>query len=78
MLMATLNTQTCHSCVLSQDKLALYYLDHFSANIHRVILAMGLYYYGLRGTNATYSVVFLNLIPIVTSVVAIPSGMGRM
>ncbi|CAM0884727.1 unnamed protein product [Alopecurus aequalis] len=32
---------------------------------------MGLYYYGLRGTNATYSVVFLNLIPIVTSVVAI-------
>ncbi|KAM3310456.1 hypothetical protein ACQJBY_031256 [Aegilops geniculata] len=36
-----------------------------------VILAMGLYYYGLRGTNATYSVVFLNLIPIVTSVVAI-------
>jgi hypothetical protein len=32
---------------------------------------MGLYYYGLRGTNATYSVVFLNLIPIVTSLVAI-------
>ncbi|KAM3294823.1 hypothetical protein ACQJBY_037602 [Aegilops geniculata] len=36
-----------------------------------VILAMGLYYYGLRGTNATYSVLFLNLIPIVTSMVAI-------
>jgi hypothetical protein len=32
---------------------------------------MGLYYYGLRGTNATYSIVFLNLIPIVTSLVAI-------
>jgi drug/metabolite transporter (DMT)-like permease len=32
---------------------------------------MGLYYYGLRGTNATYSVIFLNLIPIVTSLVAI-------
>lgn len=36
-----------------------------------VILAMGLYYFGLRGTNATYSVVFLNLIPIVTSIIAI-------
>ncbi|XBH53860.1 WAT1-related protein At4g08300-like [Aegilops tauschii subsp. strangulata] len=36
-----------------------------------VILAMGLYYYGLRGTNSTYSVVFLNLIPIITSMVAI-------
>uniref|UniRef100_A0ACD5XK35 Uncharacterized protein n=1 Tax=Avena sativa TaxID=4498 RepID=A0ACD5XK35_AVESA len=39
-----------------------------------VILAMGLYYYGLRNTNATYSVVFLNLIPIVTSLVAITLG----
>ncbi|KAL6854324.1 hypothetical protein ACP4OV_019227 [Aristida adscensionis] len=36
-----------------------------------VILAMGLYYYGLRSTSATYSVIFLNLIPIVTSLIAI-------
>lgn len=65
--MATLYTRICH-----QIHFGLYRPDHyFSADIHRVILAMGLYYYGLRGTNATYSVVFLNLIPIVTSVVAI-------
>ncbi|KAF0929908.1 hypothetical protein E2562_026717 [Oryza meyeriana var. granulata] len=36
-----------------------------------VILSMGMYYYGLRSTSATYSVIFLNLIPIVTSVIAI-------
>ena len=32
---------------------------------------MGLYYYGLQVTSAAYSVVFLNLIPIVTFVIAI-------
>lgn len=37
----------------------------------RVVLAMGLYYYGLQATSAAYSVVFLNLIPIVTFVIAI-------
>ncbi|XP_006662207.1 WAT1-related protein At5g64700-like [Oryza brachyantha] len=35
-----------------------------------VILSMGLYYYGLQSTSATYSVIFLNMIPIVTSIVA--------
>uniref|UniRef100_A0A0E0EW35 WAT1-related protein n=1 Tax=Oryza meridionalis TaxID=40149 RepID=A0A0E0EW35_9ORYZ len=39
-----------------------------------VILSMGLYYYGLRSTSATYSVIFLNLIPIVTSIIAIIFG----
>lgn len=37
----------------------------------RIVLAMGLYYYGLRATSAAYSVNFLNLIPIVTFVIAI-------
>ena len=32
---------------------------------------MGLYYYGLQVTSAAYSVDFLNLIPIVTFVIAI-------
>lgn len=32
---------------------------------------MGLYYYGLQATSAAYSVVFLNLIPIVTFVIAV-------
>jgi hypothetical protein len=32
---------------------------------------MGLYYYGLQVTSAAYSVVFLDLIPIVTFVIAI-------
>ncbi|KAJ1260104.1 hypothetical protein BS78_10G206600 [Paspalum vaginatum] len=36
----------------------------------RIVLAMGLYYYGLQATNAAYSVMFLNLIPIVTFVIA--------
>jgi drug/metabolite transporter (DMT)-like permease len=35
---------------------------------------MGLYYYGLQATNPAYSVVFLNLIPIVTFVIAIVVG----
>ncbi|TVU38297.1 hypothetical protein EJB05_11659, partial [Eragrostis curvula] len=36
-----------------------------------IVLALGLYYYGLRATSASYSVNFLNLIPIVTFVIAI-------
>ncbi|KAL6606477.1 hypothetical protein ACP70R_042130 [Stipagrostis hirtigluma subsp. patula] len=36
-----------------------------------VVLAMGLYYYGLRATSAAYSVNFLNLIPIVTFAIAL-------
>lgn len=36
-----------------------------------IVLAMGLNYYGLRATNAAYSVNFLNLIPVVTFVVAV-------
>uniref|UniRef100_A0A0D9XI08 WAT1-related protein n=1 Tax=Leersia perrieri TaxID=77586 RepID=A0A0D9XI08_9ORYZ len=43
----------------------------FPSIVEWVILSMGLYYYGLRSTSATYSVIFLNMIPIVTSVIAI-------
>ncbi|XP_052134930.1 WAT1-related protein At5g64700-like [Oryza glaberrima] len=43
-----------------------------------VILSMGLYYYGLRSTSATYSVIFLNLIPIVTSIIAIIFGAEKL
>ncbi|KAL6848418.1 hypothetical protein ACP4OV_021712 [Aristida adscensionis] len=35
-----------------------------------IVLAMGLNYYGLRATNAAYSVNFLNVIPVVTFVIA--------
>ncbi|TKW35451.1 hypothetical protein SEVIR_2G373300v4 [Setaria viridis] len=37
----------------------------------RIVLAMGLYYHGLRATSAAYSVNFLNLIPIITFIIAI-------
>ncbi|KAJ1277442.1 hypothetical protein BS78_04G004200 [Paspalum vaginatum] len=36
-----------------------------------IVLAMGLHYYGLRATNAACSVNFLNLIPVVTFVIAV-------
>ncbi|KAL5231495.1 hypothetical protein ABZP36_030271 [Zizania latifolia] len=36
-----------------------------------VVLATGLYYYGLHDTNAAYAVNFLNLVPIVTFVIAV-------
>nr|CAB3504348.1 unnamed protein product [Digitaria exilis] len=32
---------------------------------------MGLYYYGLRNTSAVYSAIFLNLVPIVTFIIAV-------
>ncbi|KAM0830822.1 hypothetical protein ACQ4PT_065957 [Festuca glaucescens] len=37
----------------------------------RVLLAMGLYYCGLRATNAAYAVDFLNLIPVATFLIAV-------
>uniref|UniRef100_A0A0D3G6I9 WAT1-related protein n=1 Tax=Oryza barthii TaxID=65489 RepID=A0A0D3G6I9_9ORYZ len=36
-----------------------------------VLLATGMYYYGLRDTNAAYSANFLNLIPIITFIIAV-------
>ncbi|VAH81235.1 unnamed protein product [Triticum turgidum subsp. durum] len=36
-----------------------------------IVLAMGLHYYGLRATNAAYTVNFLNVIPVVTFIIAI-------
>uniref|UniRef100_A0A0E0RG38 WAT1-related protein n=1 Tax=Oryza rufipogon TaxID=4529 RepID=A0A0E0RG38_ORYRU len=35
-----------------------------------IVLAMGLHYYGLRATNAGYTVNFLNLVPVVTFIIA--------
>ena len=37
-------------------------------------MALGLFYYGLRDTNATYAISFLNLIPMVTFVFSIITG----
>ncbi|KAL6618779.1 hypothetical protein ACP70R_033918 [Stipagrostis hirtigluma subsp. patula] len=36
-----------------------------------LVLAMGLYYYGLQTTSASYSAIFLNMVPIVTFIIAI-------
>ncbi|XP_047063888.1 WAT1-related protein At1g09380-like [Lolium rigidum] len=36
-----------------------------------IVLAMGLHYYGLRATNAGYTVNFLNVIPVVTFIIAV-------
>ncbi|RLN08035.1 WAT1-related protein [Panicum miliaceum] len=36
-----------------------------------IVLAMGLHYYGLRATTAAYSVNFLNLVPVVTFLIAV-------
>ncbi|KAG5052708.1 hypothetical protein JHK87_004906 [Glycine soja] len=38
----------------------------FAFYFERMVLAQGLFYYGLRDTSATYSVNFLNLVPIST------------
>ncbi|TKY73996.1 WAT1-related protein [Spatholobus suberectus] len=43
-----------------------------------ITLAMGLFYYGLRETSATYSVNFLNLVPIFTFIVSIILRMERL
>ncbi|OIW02510.1 hypothetical protein TanjilG_12824 [Lupinus angustifolius] len=41
-------------------------------------MALGLFYYGLRDTSATYSVNFLNLVPICTFLVSIICGMEKL
>ncbi|CAL5036268.1 unnamed protein product [Urochloa decumbens] len=57
------------------NKLNLAVLGWISLNAtFGVVLAMGSYYYGLRATNPAYSAIFLNLIPIVTFVIAIVVG----
>ncbi|XP_058206320.1 WAT1-related protein At5g64700-like [Rhododendron vialii] len=43
-----------------------------------ISMAMGLFYYGLRDTTATYATNFLNLIPIVTFVFSIIVGMEKL
>ena len=37
-------------------------------------MTVGLYYYGLRDTNATYAMSFFNLIPMVTFVFSVITG----
>ncbi|CAN6209019.1 unnamed protein product [Urochloa humidicola] len=54
------------------NKLNLAVLGWISLNAtFGVVLAMGSYYYGLQATSPAYSAIFLNLIPIVTFVIAI-------
>ncbi|PON83706.1 Plant-drug/metabolite exporter [Trema orientale] len=43
-----------------------------------ITFAMGMFYYGLRDTTATYATNFLNLIPIVTFVFSIISGLEKL
>ncbi|XP_054797446.1 WAT1-related protein At5g64700-like [Prosopis cineraria] len=43
-----------------------------------IMMAMGFFYYGLRDTSATYSVNFLNLIPIITFLVSITFKMEKL
>ncbi|PKU82047.1 WAT1-related protein [Dendrobium catenatum] len=45
---------------------------------YRVTLAMSLYYYGLKDTTAAYSSNFLNLIPIITFIIAVILGVERL
>lgn len=45
-------------------------LIHMSHVVYRISMAMGLYYYGLRETTATYATNFLNLIPITTFILS--------
>ncbi|CAL5047104.1 unnamed protein product [Urochloa decumbens] len=60
------------------NKLNLSVLGWISLNAtFGVVLAMGSYYYGLRATNPAYSAIFLNLIPIVTFVIAIIVGVEK-
>uniref|UniRef100_A0A7N0VKZ7 WAT1-related protein n=1 Tax=Kalanchoe fedtschenkoi TaxID=63787 RepID=A0A7N0VKZ7_KALFE len=41
-------------------------------------MAMGLYYYGLRDTNATYATNFLNLVPILTFAISVTVGTEKL
>ncbi|CAL5045227.1 unnamed protein product [Urochloa decumbens] len=59
----------------TKNKLNLAVLGWISLNAtFGVVLAMGSYYYGLRATNPSYSAIFLNLIPIVTFIIATVVG----
>ncbi|WVZ82955.1 hypothetical protein U9M48_030155 [Paspalum notatum var. saurae] len=60
-------------CVLIvyRNLIATVFIAPLAFIFERVVLGTGLYYYGLQTTDAAYSVTFLNLIPIVTFVIAI-------
>ncbi|KAM0824241.1 hypothetical protein ACQ4PT_070345 [Festuca glaucescens] len=50
----------------------------FAFYFERIVLAMGLHYYGLRATNAGYTVNFLNVIPVVTFIIAVILRMEKL
>ncbi|GJN32819.1 hypothetical protein PR202_gb21350 [Eleusine coracana subsp. coracana] len=61
------------------EKVSLAIWGWISVNsVFGIVLAMGLYYYGLKATSAAYSVNFLNLIPIVTFVTAVVFGSEKL
>src|SRR4051812_36109052 len=39
--------------------------------LHRYSVPLSLYYYGLRDTTASYAVIFLNIIPLVTFIISL-------
>uniref|UniRef100_A0A7N0V9Q4 WAT1-related protein n=1 Tax=Kalanchoe fedtschenkoi TaxID=63787 RepID=A0A7N0V9Q4_KALFE len=50
----------------------------FINSLAGIIMAMGLYYYGLRDTNATYATNFLNLVPILTFSISVTVGTEKL
>jgi len=62
-LLNNLNTFIC--CNYDLEFLTIWWYDR------RITLGMGLFYYGLRDTSATYSVNFLSLVPISTFIFSI-------
>ncbi|KAK4570972.1 hypothetical protein RGQ29_029722 [Quercus rubra] len=50
----------------------------FLSALTGISMALGLFYYGLRDTNATYAISFLNLIPMVTFVFSIITGIEKL
>ncbi|RWR80868.1 WAT1-related-like protein isoform X2 [Cinnamomum micranthum f. kanehirae] len=57
---------------------AAIFLAPLSFFLERVTMALGLYYYGLRYTTATYASTFLNLVPIVTFVFSTVLGIEKL
>ncbi|KAK9045084.1 hypothetical protein V6N11_058974 [Hibiscus sabdariffa] len=59
-----------HQC-LNRSETLLLVIDVAHDHPCRITAAMGLFYYGLRDTTATYSTNFLNIIPIVTFLLSV-------
>ncbi|XP_021725715.1 WAT1-related protein At1g09380-like [Chenopodium quinoa] len=50
----------------------------FLSSVSGIILGMGLFYYGLRDTTATYATNFLNLIPVVTFIFSLITRLEKL